>query len=71
MLVVAVDWEFVSYYYNVQSSVLGHSFGSGFVSGSQLEVLQVTATGLPDAPALTPHFVAHPRGSPCIQLPDT
>ena len=39
--------------------------------GSQLEVLQVTAPDVPDAPALTPHFVAQPRGSPCIQLPDT
>ena len=56
-----------------QSAVLGHCFGSGFVSGlqQQLEVLQVTAPGLPDAPAAIPHLVVvHPVGSPCNHLPD-
>ena len=52
-----------------QSSVAGHSFGSGSVSGSQLEVLQVTAPGVPDKPAPTPHLLAHPVGSPHTQSP--
>ena len=45
-----------------QTSVAGHCFGFGFVSGSQLEVLQVTLPGFPDDPAPTPHLVAHPVG---------
>ena len=54
-----------------QSGVLGHVLASGLVSGSQLEVLQVTAPGVPDLPAATPHFVAHPLGSACFQLPNS
>ena len=54
----------------VHSSVLGHCVGSGFVSASQLDVLQVTAPGVPDWPAPTPHVVAHPRGSACIHSPE-
>ena len=54
-----------------QSSVLGHCLAAGLASASQLDVLQVTAPGVPDAPAATPHFVAHPVGSACIQLPDS
>ena len=54
-----------------QSTVLGHCLAAGFVSGSQLEVLQVTAPGVPDLPAATPHFVAHPLGSACFQLPNS
>ena len=53
-----------------QSSVSGHSLAAGFVSGSQLDVLQVTAPGVPDLPAPTPHFVAHPVGSARIHLPE-
>ena len=52
-----------------QSTVLGHSFASGFVSRSQLEVVQLTEPGVPDNPAPTPHLVAHPRGSPSTQSP--
>ena len=52
-----------------QLSVLGHCLAAGLASGSQLEVLQVTAPGVPDLPAATPHFVAHPLGSPCFHLP--
>ena len=52
-----------------QSAVLRHSLGEGFVSGSQLDVLQRTAPGVPDAPAPTPQFVAHPLGSSRVQLP--
>jgi len=52
-----------------QSSVLGHTFAPGFASGSQLNVLQSTAPGVPDKPAPTPHLVAHPLGSPCTQSP--
>ena len=54
-----------------QSTVLGHFFAAGFVSASQLVVLQLTAPGVPDAPAATPHFVAHPLGSPCFQMPNS
>ena len=54
-----------------QSTVLGHCLAAGLASGSQLEVLQVTAPGVPDLPAATPHFVAHPRGSACFQLPNS
>ena len=54
-----------------QSTVLGHCLATGFASGSQLEVLQVTAPGVPDLPAATPHFVAHPLGSACVQLPNS
>ena len=50
-------------------SVLGHCLGLGLVSGSQLNESQVTAPGFPDLPAATPHFVAHPLGSACFQLP--
>ena len=53
----------------VQSTVLGHFLGEGFVSGLQLDVLQRTAPGVPDAPAPTPQFVAHPLGSSRVQLP--
>ena len=52
-----------------QSSVLGHGLGAGFVSGSQLEVLHETEPGEPDAPAATPHLIAHSAGSPCTQSP--
>ena len=52
-----------------QSRVAGHCFGPGFVSGSQLVVLQVTAPGVPDLPAATPHLVAHLLALPCNQLP--
>ena len=54
-----------------QSTVLGHCLAAGFALRSQLEVLQVTAPGVPDLPAATPHFVAHPRGSACFQLPNS
>ena len=54
-----------------QSTVLGHCFASGLVFGSQLDVLQVTLPGVPDLPAATPHFVAHPLGSPCFQSPNS
>ena len=54
-----------------QSTVLGHCFASGLVLGSQLVVLQVTAPGVPDLPAGTPHLLAHPRGSACIHLPNS
>ena len=54
-----------------QFTVLGHCLAADFVSGSQLVVLQVTSPGVPDLPAATPHFVAHPRGSACIQLPNS
>ena len=46
-----------------QSTVLGHCLASGLAFASQLDVLQVTAPGVPDLPAPTPHFVAHPVGS--------
>ena len=52
-----------------QSGVLGHFFGFGFLSGLQSWVLQVTVPGVPDAPAATPHLVAHPLGAPCTQSP--
>ena len=52
-----------------QSRVAGHCFGSGFVSASQLDVLQLTAPGVPDWPASTPHLVGHPLGSPCTHVP--
>ena len=54
-----------------QSSVLGHCLASGSVAWSQLDVLHVTAPGVPDLPAGTPHLLAHPRGSACIQLPNS
>ena len=53
-----------------QSTVLGHCLAAGFALISQLAVLQVTAPGVPDLPAATPHFVAHPVGSACVQLPE-
>ena len=53
-----------------QSRVAGHCFGSGFVSALQL-VLQLTAPGVPDLPAATPHLVAHSLGSACFQLPNS
>ena len=46
-----------------QSTVLGHSLAAGLVPASQLDVLQVTAPGVPD-------FVSHPVGSPLIHLPE-
>merc|ERR1711900_105797 len=58
--------SFLDFGAHPQSSVLGHCLGPGFVSGSQLDVVQLTAPGVPDRPAPTPHlFVAHPVGSPC------
>ena len=53
----------------VQAFVLGHCFGSGLVSASQLDVVHPTAPGVPDSPAPTPHFVAHPVGSVRIHVP--
>ena len=53
-----------------QSSVLGHVLAAGLVPWSQLDVVQVTAPGVPDLPASTPHFVVHPVGSACIHLPE-
>ena len=53
-----------------QSSVAGHSFRSGFVSGSQLDVLQVSEPGRPDNPAPIPHLVSQPIGSPSSQSPN-
>ena len=52
-----------------QSRVAGHCLAAGFVSASQLVVLQVTAPGVPDLPAPTPHLLAHPLGSACFQVP--
>ena len=61
------DWQIAN---NVpQSAVLGHCFGKGLLSGSQLEVVQLTAPGVPDKPTPTPHLLAHPRGSPSTQVP--
>ena len=58
------------YYTHIpQSVVLGHCLGLGLVSGSQLVVLHVTVPGVPDAPAATPHLLAHPDGSPRTQSP--
>ena len=54
-----------------QALVAGHGLARGLVSGSQLVVLQVTAPGVPDLPAPTPHFVAHPLGSACFQMPNS
>ena len=54
-----------------QSAVLGHSLASGFANISQSNESQVTAPGFPDLPAATPHFVAHPLGSACFQLPNS
>ena len=54
-----------------QSTVLGHCLAAGLTSASQLVVLQLTAPGVPDWPAATPHFVAHPVGSACIQVPSS
>ena len=54
-----------------QSSVLGHVLAAGLVSGSQLDVVQVTAPGVPDLPASTPHFVSHPVGSAVCHWPET
>ena len=54
-----------------QSTVLGHCLAAGFALRSQLVVSQVTAPGVPDLPAATPHFVAHPLGSACFQLPNS
>ena len=39
------------------------------MSASQLVVLQLTAPGVPELPAATPHLVAHPLASPCSQFP--
>ena len=46
-----------------QTTGLGHWIGAGMVFESQLDVLQVTAPGVPD-------FVSHPVGSPLIHLPE-
>ena len=54
-----------------QSTVLGHCLAAGLVSALQLDESQVTAPGVPDLPAATPHFVAHPLGSACFQLPNS
>ena len=65
----------VAWYWNQNAhssphkGVAGHSLGSGFVSGSQIEVVQLTAPGVPDEPAPTPHLLVHPLGSPRVQLP--
>ena len=48
--------------------VLGHCLALGLVFASQLDESQVTAPRVPE-PAATPHFVAHPLGSACFQLP--
>ena len=53
-----------------QSTVLGHCLAAGFAFRSQLVESQVTAPGVPDLPAATPHLVAHPLGSACFQLPN-
>jgi len=45
-----------------QSALLGHCLGSGFVFESQLDVLHLTAPGVPD-------FVSHPVGASCVHLP--
>ena len=61
------DWHTAT---NVpQSAVLGHVLAAGFLFASQLVVLQVTAPGVPDLPAPTPHLLAHPLGSACFQVP--
>ena len=53
-----------------QSGVLGHIFGDGLVSGSQLDVLHLTVPGVPDnLRNPTPHLPAH-LGSSCTHLPD-
>ena len=52
-----------------QTAVLGHSFGVGLVSGSQPDAVQPTKPGVPDLPAATPHFVAHPVGSVRSHVP--
>ena len=54
-----------------QSAVAGHCLAAGLASGSQLGESQVGSPGFPDKPSPTPHFVAHPLGSACIQLPVT
>ena len=54
-----------------QSTVLGHCLAAGLASASQLVALQLTAPGVPDWQAATPHFVAHPVGSACIQVPNS
>ena len=54
-----------------QSTVLAHCLAAGLVSALQLDESQVTAPGVPDLPAATPHFVAHPLGSACFQLPNS
>ena len=53
-----------------QSAVLRHCFGAGLAFALQLGVLHVTAPGVPDWPAATPHLVAHPVGSACFHLPN-
>ena len=52
-----------------QSTVLGHCLAAGLASGSQLVESQVTAPGVPDLPAATPHFVAQPLGSARRHVP--
>ena len=54
-----------------QSTVLGHCLAAGLVSALQLDESQVTAPGVPDLPAATPHFVAQLVGSACLQLPNS
>ena len=51
----------------LQSMVLGHVLAAGLVSGSQLDVVQVTAPGVPFC---TPHFFfEQPIGAADIHLP--
>jgi len=54
-----------------QTEVLAHSFGVGLVSGSQPDAVQPTKPGVPDLPAATPHFVAHPVGSVRSHVPQS
>ena len=46
-----------------QTTGFGHWIATGLVFESQLDVLQVTAPGVPD-------FVSHPVGSPRIHMPE-
>ena len=54
-----------------QVSVAGHGLARGLVSALHLAESQVTAPGVPDLPAATPHFLAHPLGSRRAQLPNS
>ena len=63
-----IEWKYFTRN-GPQSRVLGHCLAEGLVSGWQLDNEQVTAPGAPDWPSPNPHFVEHPRGSSCTQLP--